>query len=96
MIEILGKNKYQKKNQFNILNYGVSNYGLDQAILKYKRCKVSKNVKIVIMGFVPETITRIQSRWKHYTEFGNINGFKPKFDLVNNKLVLKPNPINKK
>lgn len=85
-----------KKNQFNILNYGVSNYGLDQAILKYKRCKVSKNVKIVIMGFVPETITRIQSRWKHYTEFGNINGFKPKFDLVNNKLVLKPNPINKK
>ena len=85
-----------KKNNFNVLNYGVGNYGLDQAILKYESSKIPKSIKIVIMGFVPETITRIQSRWKHYTEFGNINGFKPKFDLINGKLVLRPNPINSK
>jgi hypothetical protein len=85
-----------KKNNFNVLNFGVGNYGLDQAILKYKNINLSKETKIVIMGFVPETITRIQSSWKHYTEFGNINGFKPKFELVGNNLILKQNPINLK
>ncbi len=85
-----------KKKKFNVLNYGVGNYGLDQAILKYENINLPKAIKIVIMGFVPETITRIQTSWKHYTEFGNINGFKPRFDLVRNKLVLRPNPINSK
>ena len=85
-----------KKNNFNVLNYGVGNYGFDQAIIKYKNINLAKDTKIVIMGFVPETITRIQSSWKHYTEFGNINGFKPKFDLIKDRLILKPNPINSK
>ena len=85
-----------KKNNFNVLNYGVGNYGLDQAILKYEKTILPKNVKIVIMGFVPETITRIQCNWKHYTEFGNIHGFKPKFELKKNKLILRQNPINSK
>ncbi len=85
-----------KKNNFNVLNYGVGNYGLDQAILKYENTNLSKETKIVIMGFVPETITRVQSSWKHYTEFGNINGFKPKFELVGNNLILRNNPINLK
>ena len=85
-----------KKNNFNVLNFGVGNYGLDQAILKYKNINLSKETKIVIMGFVSETITRVQTSWKHYTEFGNINGFKPKFELVGNNLILKQNPINLK
>ena len=85
-----------KKNNFNVLNYGVGNYGFDQAIIKYENTILPKDTKIVIIGFVPETITRIQSSWKHYTEFGNINGFKPKFDLIRNQLILKPNPINSK
>ena len=33
---------------------------LDQAILKYENTNLSKETKIVIMGFVPETITRVQ------------------------------------
>ena len=84
-----------KKSNFNILNYGVANYGLDQALLKYQNTKDDKSTKIVIMGFVPETIVRIQTRWKHYVEFGNIHGFKPCFELKNKKLVFKKNPISK-
>ena len=42
----------------------------------------------MIMGFVPETILRIQSYWKHYLEFGNTFAFKPKFILKKNKLLL--------
>lgn len=85
-----------KKNNFNIVNYGVANYGLDQAILKYQNTKLSKKTKFVIMGFVPETIVRIQTRWKHYVEFGNINGFKPRYYLKGKRLLLKKNPITKR
>ena len=85
-----------KKNNYNILNYGVANYGLDQAFLKYQNTKLSKKTKFVIMGFVPETIVRIQTRWKHYVEFGNINGFKPRYYLKGKRLLLKENPITKK
>ena len=48
------------------------------------------------MGVVPETICRRQSQWKHYLEFGNIHGFKPKFTLVNEKIKLISNPLMKK
>ena len=85
-----------KKNNYNIVNYGVANYGLDQAILKYQNTKLNKKTKFVIMGFVPETIVRIQTRWKHYVEFGNINGFKPRYYLKGKRLLLKENPITKK
>ena len=66
---------------FSVLNFGVGNYGLDQALLRYENTQLPDSVKIVIMGFVPETICRIQSYWKHYLEFGNTFAFKPRFVL---------------
>ena len=84
-----------KVNNYNITNYGVGNYGTDQAILRYKYTKFEKNTKIVLLGIVPDHICRIQSEWKHFFEFGNIHGFKPKFYLKNKKLFLKKNPLNK-
>ena len=88
--EIISKN--QKKF---VSNYGVGNYGLDQAFLKYKKTKLNKNTNIVIFGVVPETICRIQSIWKNYLEFGNIHGFKPYCTLENNKIVIKKNFLKK-
>ena len=79
-------------NQF-ISNYGVGNYGLDQAYLKFKKINSNKTEKIVIFCFVPETICRIQSSWKNYLEFGNLHAFKPYCILKNNKLVIKRNPL---
>ena len=84
-----------KKNKFNILNYGVGNYGTDQALLYYQSKKFNKKTKLAILGIVPEHISRIQSEWKHFSEFGNIHGFKPKYELKNNKLRLKKNVLNK-
>jgi len=83
------------KYKFSISNYGLGNYGIDQAILKYKKTNLNKTTKFVILGMVPENICRIQSEWKHFNEFGNIHGFKPKFFIKNNKLKLKPNPLKK-
>ena len=42
-------------------------------------------LKIVVFAFVPETISRINSYWKHYSEFGNKFGFKPFYKLEKNK-----------
>ena len=79
-----------------VLNFGVGNYGLDQAILRYKETYLPNTVNVVIMAVVPETICRIQSQWKHYLEFGNTFAFKPKFILEDGKLLLQENPMRNK
>ena len=80
----------------NVINFGVGNYGVDQALLRLKREFPKHPTKIVIMGVVPETICRIVSVWKHYYEYGNTFGFKPRFILKNNSLNLIENLIDGK
>jgi hypothetical protein len=77
-----------------VLNFGNGNYGVDQALLRYKREKLPETTKLVILGFVPETICRIHSYWKHYLEFGNTFAFKPRFTFKNGKLKLHKNLIS--
>ena len=84
------------KFKFGAINFGVGNYGLDQALLRYEKTKLHKKTKIVIIGVVPETISRIHSYWKHYLEFGNILGFKPIFELKSKKLILTKPAIQSK
>ena len=52
MIIKLGRNISRSLNIF-VSNYGVGNYGLDQAYLKFLKTKISKKTKIVMFGFVP-------------------------------------------
>ncbi len=78
----------------NVLNYGVGNYGLDQALLRMKREFPRKKSPVVIMGVVPSTIVRILAVWKHFHEFGNTFGFKPVFTLQKGVLRLHKNPID--
>ncbi len=80
----------------NVQNFGVGNYGLDQSLLRLKRDFLKNKTEIVILGVVPDTISRIVSVWKHYYEYGNTFGFKPRFYLKNNELCLFDNPINTK
>ncbi len=68
----------------NFLNFGVGNYGVDQALLRYEQTDLPKSIEHVIIGFVPETICRIHSSWKHYLEFGNFLAFKPRFVIQKN------------
>ena len=72
-------------------NFGVGNYGLDQALLRYETIQALEQTEIVIMCFVPETIARIQSVWKHYFEHGNTLAFKPRYSSRNGELILTPN-----
>ncbi len=85
-----------QKINTHVLNFGVGNYGFDQALLRYERTDLPRTVQTVIMGFVPETICRIQSYWKHYLEFGNTLAFKPRFELKDNQLQLIPQAMKKR
>ncbi len=71
----------EKKTNFNVRNYGVGNFGIDQAFIKYETTKIEPDADIILFGFVPETISRIHSYWKHFLEFGNKFAFKPIFRL---------------
>ena len=85
-----------KTFMINVQNLGVGNYGLDQTLLRLKREYTLNPTKIVIIGVVPDTISRILSMWKHYYEYGNTLGFKPRFKISNNDLELIKNPIDTK
>ena len=74
-------------------NYGVGNYGLDQAYLRYLKYEALLKDRHVIFIIVPETIVRINTRWRHFHETGNIFGFKPKFSIKSNDFFIENNPI---
>ncbi len=80
----------------NVLNFGVGNYGIDQSFLRLEREFHKNKTDIVILGVVPDTISRIMSSWKHYYEYGNTFAFKPRFILENEELKLIENKINEK
>ena len=77
----------------NVINWGVGNYGIDQAFLKYINKSKSIKSKFVVIGVVPDTISRILSTWKHYYEYGNTFGFKPRYVIEDNNLKLVENVI---
>ncbi len=78
----------------DVLNFGVGNYGVDQGLLRYEKADLPNEVKVAVLGFVPETICRVHSYWKHYLEFGNTFAFKPRFMLNDaDNLELMENPM---
>ncbi len=80
----------------NVINWGVGNHGIDQSLLRLKREHQKYPTKTILVGVVPDTISRILSVWKHFYEYGNTFGFKPRFFLNENRLVLINNPIDEK
>jgi len=80
----------------NVVNFGVGNYGIDQSLMRMKREFPKNQTKIVILGVVPDTISRILSCWKHYYEYGNTFAFKPRFKIQNDELILIKNFIDEK
>lgn len=73
-------------------NYGVGNYGLDQAFLRFN---IRGDIhKIPIFIFVPETIARINTCWRHLHETGNTFAFKPRFFIDQGDLKLMSTPVH--
>jgi hypothetical protein len=79
----------------NTVNKGVGNYGLDQALLRLEREFDNYPAPVVLMAVVPETISRVLSTWRHFSEYGNTFAFKPRFIFNGEQLELLPNPMDR-
>jgi len=84
-----------KKLNHHVRNLAVGNYGIDQALLRFKRdIENDLDGSIIIFCVAPETIRRSLSIWKHLYEFGNTLSFKPRYRLNNGDLSLIKNPVD--
>lgn len=63
-----------------VLNYGVSGYGIDQAYLRYLHEGQAFSPHVVLMGFVPDDINRNVSVYRHFISPGGPL-FKPRYVL---------------
>lgn len=82
-----------EKLQTYVSNYGVGNYGMDQAILRLEKRYSQDPTANIILVLTPWTIERIISVWKHYSEPSNILAAKPRFILEGKELRFIPNVI---
>lgn len=77
-------------------NYGGGNYGLDQALMRLKRCYPEDPTDYVIMYVAAPSVARILSVWKHYQEFGNILAVTPRYTMRDGSLERVEIPIDEK
>jgi uncharacterized protein YutD len=81
----------------HVSNYGVGNYGLDQALLRLKRRFDDDPADYVVFASSEQvTMNRLLNVWKHYFEFGNTFAIKPRFELKDGELELVPTPIRER
>ena len=80
---------------FEVLNFGVSGYGTDQALLRFRRLGRELEADVVCIGILLENIGRNVNRfrplWSTRTGFA---ATKPRFRLEGTELVLVPQPFS--
>ena len=77
-----------------VMNFGVSGYGPDQAFLRWQRDGRGFRPAVVVIGYMTENLLRTQNVFRPFYE--RASGFrlsKPRFRLVDDELVLLPNPL---
>lgn len=81
-----------------VANYGVGNYGLDQALLRMQRDYPQDPGETVILSVPSITMARCVSVYRHYLEPGNLFAVKPRFRLGENDdgLHLVEYPLDRK
>lgn len=78
-----------------ISNYGVNNYGLDQALLLLQRNYQKDPSKNVVLALSSTTMANCCSVYGHYLDPGNFFAIKPRFQLKKNteELEIIKNPL---
>jgi len=77
-----------------IVNYGVSGYGPDQAWLRYQRDGTALHPCAVLIGFMTENVNRVVNRFRPFLQPDTgIVMPKPRFLLDGDGLSLLPNPV---
>lgn len=84
----------QLDGQFQVLNFGVPGYGVDQAYLRYETEVPDWQPEIVILGFIAHDLYRSLSVYTAITFPGWQFPFaKPRFDLQDGTLTLLNSPL---
>ncbi|MDD5556384.1 MAG: SGNH/GDSL hydrolase family protein [bacterium] len=76
-----------------VLNFGVTAYGPDQAYLRYVHEGREHHPDIVLIGYMTENIWRLVNVFRPYADPANAPLVKPRFMLVDGELELIPNPL---
>ena len=77
-----------------VLNFGVPAYGVDQAYLRYMEDGKSFRPNVVLIGVMTENLYRGINVWRPYYKTSyDFPLTKPRFKLVEGRLVLVPNPL---
>ncbi|MEE9145434.1 MAG: SGNH/GDSL hydrolase family protein [Candidatus Binatia bacterium] len=80
---------------FQVLNFGVGGYGVDQAFLRYQMQGKSFSPTTVLIGMMAENIQRHVNTFRpFYHKKTNIPLTKPRFAVKDGQLVLLANPIS--
>ena len=80
------KSLISQNDNFNFKNYALNSYGLDQIFLSYKLTAHMNQNRTIIIGFLLEDLDRSIFTKRDYE--------KVKFELENNKFVMKNTPID--
>ena len=82
-----------KKNKFEVINFGSGGYGLDQILIKFKRDVVTFNPDIIILGFQVGNIDRSLNIFRSIKQSGSGIPFtKPRYIIDKDHLVLINSP----
>lgn len=77
-----------------VLNFGASGYGPDQAFLRWERDGRPLRPRLVLIGFMTENIGRTVNVFRpFYTPETAMRLAKPRFALEGDRLVLRPTPL---
>jgi len=81
--------------RFEVLNFGVGAYGLDQAYLRYLHEGIPFNSDIVVIGFMTENIHRNLNVFRpfYHSSYSDNIYTKPRFLLENGHFTLLKNPL---
>lgn len=83
------------QGKIEVMNFGVSGYGLDQAYLRYLQEGVQFHPHIVLIDFMSENIERVVNVFRpFYIPETNFPLSKPRFEIHEGHLKLYPNPLH--
>ncbi len=86
----------QSNPKFEVINFGISGHGLDQAYIRYLNEGIALSPDIVVIGFMTENINRIVNVYRpYYLKQTGIPLTKPRFTLSAGQLELLENPYKK-
>ncbi|HYW30582.1 MAG TPA: SGNH/GDSL hydrolase family protein [Gemmatimonas sp.] len=80
-------------DSLEVLNYGVGGYGTDQAFLRFLDEGMRHSPDVVLIGFAPVNLPRIQNVYRRFIASDDLPIVKPRFVFEQSRLAVLPPPL---